>query len=303
MSIKWYKISQEFIGAGEPISGNVQQQPEINALEEKDGGTSDQAYRDPSGNGKDSPISKPKISCTDMHTGKIITEGDKCPNHCGSDVEKGDFNDNQNGTYTYVCRNPQCKYSSYDSGWDIKVKRKSRIKHKRSSSISPFVEAAMPATPYNNIANKPYGNLDVSDDVRVIPWDKIEPDYRETWDSQKQKKKLNYKIKKVKDNEGKIKFIKVKDPASGSGVQPANTYTQKGDIKRQERYKDDYDKNRNSQGAWPHNRSPGPEDGWYGSDSVVDKNKFNADMRTRVQLWSEYVTERDTQFGGFTKPS
>jgi hypothetical protein len=125
----------------------------------------------------------------------------------------------------------------------------------------------------------------------------------ETWDTQKQKKKLDYRIKKIKDHEGKIRFIKVKDNMKGSGVQPANTYNQKGDIKRQPRFdlKDGVPKG-NSTGAWPHNRGQDPSEGWYGATFSTDKDRFNADGRTRYQLWDEFVRERDLHMPGFVKP-
>ena len=314
MANSWYKKAQEFIGAGEPLRSDlyptdgVVQQPAVSpwsAMSPADG------FQDPSGDGKSSPLSKQKRSCNDEKTGKTLVEGERCPG-CGLSMGKNEFHEKSDGSYQYICENvnkgKKCGYNSYKPEWSkdqltIIPKRKSRLVHKGSSSISPFITAATPATPVNNPANRPYGNLDISEDVRVFPFSRIQPDLNETWDSQKQKKKLNYKVKKVKDKDGKIKFIKIKDSTSGTGIQPSNTYTQKGDIKRQNRYRvEEGIPKGQSTGAWPHNRGESASDGFYQADSVTDPNRLNSDAKLRYQTWEEMVSERDSQWHMFTKP-
>ena len=80
-----------------------------------------------------------------------------------------------------------------------------------------------------------------------------------------------------------------------SGVNPANTYTQRGRIKKQPRYNPSKSKKENP-GAWPHNRDD--NQGWY--QSGIDKNRFNSDMRERVVPWSQYINEVGNK--GMLKP-
>ena len=117
----------------------------------------------------------------------------------------------------------------------------------------------------------------------------------------KQKRQLNYKIKKIKDINGKTTFVKVREKETG--VQPANTYLQKGKLKNQPRYNpkiDDVSNSTDNPGSWPHNRNPTPDEGWYGSPS--DANTFNSDMRMRVQPWEQYISDRDKFLLTLTKP-
>lgn len=301
---KWYKRAfDEYVGPDASYhDGTHIQEHAIDAIEGKDGGGLLPGFQAPFGDG--SPFTK-------ANQKGMKDVPDVCPvckqKIVPEEVKSGYHN--ENGETVYKCTN--CGHTN--DRWQIKVKRDrgrkpSRLKKRRSSTRGNYTEAqSFPPVntgPYNNPANTPYGRFDFSEDVRVVPWDnRLEGDYDETWNRNKQKNKVQYKFKKVKDKKGRIHFIPVKDPSKSTGIQPSNTYTQKGDIKKQPRYNpEDGPSKGNSSGTWPHNRAPDPSSGWYQSDEVVDKNKFNAEGRERVRTWEDHVLDRNNQTFTLTKP-
>lgn len=209
----------------------------------------------------------------------------------------------EDGKTVYKCNN--CGHTNNPYKRTVE-KHHSRLKRRRRSSslTQMFRLAATPANPmsggsYNNTANQPYGRLDLSEDERIMPYDRMQDGFDSEWDSNRQMNNKDYKVVKVKDKNGKDKYIRIrKRNTSGDGVSPANTYKNVGRVKRQNRYKPSKGGQFESAGSWPHNRNPGTE-GWYGQYST---NNQDADMRNRMTPWDEYVHDRGTQFmGSFSK--
>ena len=306
MAQKWYKTSNEYVGPDATLTdGSHIQMHTIDRIQGKWGGDALQGQQSPYG--QDSPYS-------DLNRSKMTFKSkgvpEVCP-VCKSKIE--DFEimhglHNKEDETVYKCKN--CGHTN--DRWQIEVSRKnkgkkpSRLRRKRrSSSIKKQVIAQnfppVNTGPNNNPANQPFGRQDFSEDVRVIPWDsRLEGDFDETWNTQKQKRRVDYKFKKVKDKKGKVHFIPVKDKSTG--VQPSNVVYEKGDIKKQERYNPREPGKGNSSGSWYHNRGPTPDDLIPGSEEVIDKNKYNADMRERVREWWQHVEDRPDQPMTMTKP-
>ena len=172
-------------------------------------------------------------------------------------------------------------------------------KRKKSCRISLVKKAQRPSTPstYNNDANSQMGRLDLTEDQRVIPWERFDYHEENLWDETTQKGN-EFKVVRIKGKDGKYRYVKVKKiDTSGSGVSPANSYTEKGRIKKQPRFNPNKEKGKKNPGAWPHNRNEINE-GWYNQTDTGDT--FNADLRTRSVPWNEYVTDRGQH--GLLKP-
>ena len=183
-----------------------------------------------------------------------------------------------------------------DISKDKKEKRRFKKKRnfRRSSHITQRRFAATPAVPmpgaYNNSANAPFSRLDLSEDARVIPWGKVKDSFDSEWDSNKQKNNKKEKVVKIKDKDGNIKFVSIKEhDTRGNGTGQANTYRQRGRLKKQHRYNPSKGSKQESKGAWPHNRNVGRE-GWYGQPDPGDNS--NADGRHRVMTWDDYTQDR-----------
>lgn len=308
MSNQWYKAANEYVGTDATLQdGSHIQMHTIDRIEGKWGGGALQGYQAPFG--QDSPYS-------DLNKSKIAVKPKGVPDFCPvckeaiQDFEIMHGYKNDDDETVYKCKN--CGHNN--DRWQIEVskkkqdkKRPSRLKHKRRSGSSKRQVTAqgfppVNTGPNNNPANQPFGRMDFSEDTRVIPWDsRLEGDFDETWNKQKQKRKVDYKLKKVKDKNGKVHFIPVKEKSTG--VQPSNTFTERGDIKKQPRYNPkEPDQKSNSSGAWYHNRGPDPSDMIPGSEEVIDKNKYNADMRQRVVEWWEHTQDRNDSTFTLTKP-
>jgi len=183
---------------------------------------------------------------------------------------------------------------------DRKRKQKVRRLSKRMT-LRTYKEAASPAAPtpggYNNPGNQMQGRLDLTEDQRMIPWDRMEESTGQEYDERKQKSNKDFKLIKIKGKNGKFKYIKVrKENTGGDSVSPANTYNQRGERKKHPRYNPSDKANKGNPGAWPHNKDD--NQGSYGM--YVDKNRMNSDMRERVIPWSQYINERGHH--GLLKP-
>lgn len=311
-SENWYvtAFSNEFVGPDATLQGGDHiRMPYQDALEGKGAGGGVMVP------GFESPLKDPTSNQT-RPSGENIPDDVPidCP-ICKSKIHEFEVlgYKNDKGETVYKCNN--CHYTN--DRWNIKVtnrdkkRPKSRVNRKRraSSDEKTYIVAATPAVPYNNPAATPYGRWDFSEDIRVVPWDRVHEDFEDTYDFHKQKKDVNYKIKKVKDKNGNTKFVKVRDKSQDSGVQPSNTYLQKGKIKNQPRYNpktENVSKSKKNPGSWPHNRNGDPSDAWYdgadderGNDSI---RSFDADMRERVTPWDEYIRDRDSFLLTLTKP-
>jgi len=306
----WYRKAQEYTGADATLSNGSHIQPFIDRLESRDGGGPVGFAQAPYGDGslysnlpqnKEEKKPVPK-ECEACHRALNPKTGPGC------EISWGFYNDD--GSLVYNCHN--CGYTN--NQYKIKYTNRglgqpTRLKYKRKkSSNNSRIVIALGGAPYNppppmNPANTPFGRFDFSTDVRVVPWDtKVEGDFEETWDKQKQKKRVDYKFRKMKDKNGRIHLIPVKNPSKDTGVQQANIYTQKGDIKLQNRYRNDYDSRKNSQGYGYHNRAQDPSGGWYQADEVIDKNRFNSDARERVVSWEDWIANRNNQTFTLSKP-
>lgn len=151
---------------------------------------------------------------------------------------------------------------------------------------------------YNNPANAPWGRLDVSEDARIIPWSKVEKDFNSEYNTREQKGRPKQKVIKIKDKDGKDKYVKVRFFGGTDGVTPANVYKMRGKIKQQPRFNPAKGKNKNDgHGAWPHNRDGNK--GWYQSPQ---SNDMDTDLRERVIPWDRYTKERNNFLLTLTKP-
>jgi hypothetical protein len=302
----WYKIAQEYTGADATLTNGSHIQPFVDRLESKDGGGPVPQVQSPFADGtpySNLPADKSVVptKCTVCSSKLSHVKGPE------GEISWGFYNDD--GSMVYKCKNCGFTNNQYKILYSPRgLGQSTRLKHRRkkSSQDSNIVVAAAPYNPPppSNPANTPYGRFDFSTDVRVIPWDvRVDDDFQGTWDTTKQKKKVDYKFKKVKDKSGQVHFVKVVNPAKGTGVQPANTYNQKGDIKKQPRYdnKDGVPQG-NSSGSWPHNRSTEPSTGWYQADYVTDKNRFDSDMRERVVPWEDWIANRNNETFTLSKP-
>jgi len=207
----------------------------------------------------------------------------------------------------YRCKNCGHSLKPFDIAFSKHPREKKRRKKQRSRRLSKNIternirEAATPAAPtpggYNNPANTMLGRLDLTEDQRVIPWNKMEDPLDQEYDSQRQKNNKQYKIVKVKGKNGEYKYIKIKkENTRGKGGEQANVFTHRGRIKKQPRYNPSNKPGKGNPGAWPHNRDD--NEGSYGM--YVDKNRMNSDMRERVVPWSTYVNEKGNM--GLLKP-
>lgn len=203
----------------------------------------------------------------------------------------------------FYCRN--CGHTnddykrSVEKGKPIK-QRRSRIKKRRSkfASIDHLRIAATPANPmmssYNNPMNSPYGRQDLSEDERVIPWDRVDDGFWNEFDKVKQKNNVDQKTIKVKRKDGTYRYIRIKKKdTGGNAIQPSNTFNQKGRVKKQPRFNPPDGKDtKEGHGAWPHNRNMiGEGSGWYQNPGT---GNLDADMKNRVTEWSDYVNDRNS---------
>lgn len=277
-----YKLAQEFIGSDGLGTGHIQD-TKIRNIE--------------------SEFLPQDVKAPNMMENKTkLTVGSPCPT-CGSTLESFEFQGRflEDGQEVYKCKN--C--GSTNDPYKRTITKKRRMR-KRRARLNPNLikESASPSNPNlpgTNPANQPWGRLDLSDDQRIIPWNRIEDGFREEFDHQKQKKNFKYKLVKRKDGSGNTEFVRVrvKEPG-GDAEQPSNTYTERGRIKKQPRYNPDKGRNKNkSDGAWPHNRNPGTE-GWYGQGDTA--NGLDADMRYRVMSWSDYISERSSFMTNLARP-
>jgi len=277
-----YKLAQEFIGSDQ--GNNYIQDTKIRNF--------------------DSEYLPQTIKGTEMTSNNSrLQVGSPCP-ACGSVLEPFEFQGRylENGQEIYRCNN--CRSTNDPYKRHVEKKKKNRIKRRRARNQGMTKEAvgiSNPNLPGLNPANQPWGRLDLSDDQRVIPWNRIEDGFREEFDHQKQKKNFKYKLVKRKTKEGGYEFVRVKIPQTGGDAkQPANTYTDKGRVKKQPRYNPEKNRNKNkSDGSWPHNRNPGTE-GWYGQGDTG--NNMDADMRYRVMPWSEYISDRSSFMTNLSRP-
>ena len=178
-----------------------------------------------------------------------------------------------------------------------RFERKRKIR--RSKHLTMRKTAASPAAPtpgdYNNSANTPYGRLDFSEDARVIPWEKMNDSFESEYDFYKQKDRKKKKVVKVKDENGKEEYVRIEDHGTdGKATNLTNTYKQKGKIKKQPRYNPDKGDNKQSPGAWPHNRNVGRE-GYYNQPDPGEN--ANADGRLRILPWEEYLQNKGSGWG------
>ena len=199
------------------------------------------------------------------------------------------------------------KYSPKINKFKNKKPRRKRVRRLSSHIIykKPIKTAAVPGmsspggSSIHNPSNAPYGRTDLSEDLRVIPWDKFrEDDKQKIYDSWSQKNNQKTKVVKVKVD-GEIKYLRVVDNTSGGdGVSPANTYRIKGDRMEHFRYHPSQGPTNEGYGSWPHNRDVNK--GWYQNE--IDHN-MNADLRERAIPWDEYIRDRSTHLLTLTKPS
>ena len=229
---------------------------------------------------------------------------ENCP-ACGSPIEEHEiftgFYD-VDGNTVFECK--RCGHTNNPYKRTVTLKNQpSRVKkrrRKRSSSNSMLREASPPtnvtpggASSYNPM-NTPWGRLDLSQDERVIPWDRIQDGFEEEWDFRKQKGR-DTKVVKIKGADGKYKYIRIKKRGTHGkhSVQPSNVYKQKGRVKKQNRYKWDNPQSKLNPGSWPHNRQPTPNQGWY--QSPAGQN-YDVDMRHRVQDWNSWTNDRNVPY-------
>jgi hypothetical protein len=222
---------------------------------------------------------------------------------CHRDLVDSEFQNRylEDGTEIYKCNT--CKHTNDPYKRKIQ-KGKNRLKKRRSSSEKMIKEAignSNSNVPGLNPANQPWGRLDLTNDERIIPWNRIEDGFREEFDHQKQKKNFKYKLVKKKKEDGKYQFIRVKIPETGGeAIQPSNVYDEKGRVKKQPRYNPEKNRNKNkSDGSWPHNRNPGTE-GWYGQE--YGGGNLDADLRQRVIPWNEYISDRSSFMTNLSRP-
>ena len=217
---------------------------------------------------------------------------------------------NENKYEAYICNLCKHELKSFDIQYSKKPKNKSKDRRKRKrvrrlsnrvTCRSIVVEAASPAAPtpggYNNPANTMQGRMDLTEDMRVVPWARMQESLDSEYDERKQKRNKDYKIIKVKGKNGKDKYIRVfKQNTGGDGISPANTFNERGRRKKEPRYNPNDKAHKGNPGAWPHNRDD--NEGSY--NMYMDKNRMNSDMRERVIPWGQYIQERGNL--GLLKP-
>ena len=207
-----------------------------------------------------------------------------------------------NGYQAYECTKCHHKNKTFDiSVTKNKQKKKDRRnKHQKVKRLSRYITqrgftkiAQHPSGApggYNNPANTMMGRLDLSEDQRIVPWDKINDSIESEYDHRKQKNNKDYKLVKMIDKDGNEKWVKIKRRnTGGDGIGQANTFNQRGRIKKRPRYNPHPGSKQKSPGAWQHNRNVGRE-GWYGQPDPG--NSSNADGRQRVLSWGEYMQSR-----------
>lgn len=296
--MNWYKKAQEFIGADAPLSSGQFIQ--------------DIRTRNVENQHLPSTISLRPVG-EEMSSISSASKPTKCEK-CGMPLESFEylgysFTENDGDKIeAYKCGN--CGHKNHYNQSISRVKKKRNKGKRRSFNDSRLlVEAATPAnngfagwpSGYNP-ANTPYGRLDLSEDQRVQTWKNMQDGFDNEFDSQKQKGNKKTKIVKVKGKDGQTKYVKVEDKTTGGdAVQPSNTFTQKGRIKKQRRYNPkDPNKTKENPGSWSHNRNfTGEGTGFYQSNYT---EKLNADVRERYTDWYTYQNERLTSPGGMGKP-
>jgi len=236
-------------------------------------------------------------------------------NGCGRDFSDGGCK--WKGYSVYVNGEPYEAYSCYFckhelKSFDIRYTKKPSKRHKdkrkkkrvkrlsQRITLNSFIkEAASPAIPstYNNSANQMEGRLDLSEDQRVIPWNVMQDSASEEYDETRQKNNKDFKIIKIKDKNGKSKYIKIdKKNIGGNGVSQSNTYNHKGRRRERLRYKPDSNVSDHNPGYWAHNR----DDNQGPYNMYIDKNRMNSDLRERAIPWDQYIGEKG--LSGLSKP-
>jgi len=276
-----YKLAQEFIGS-DGLGGNFIQDTKIRNF--------------------DSEYLPQDIKQPENPTSTVVRP-EICP-ICKSKLENFEFQGRflDSGEEIYRCNN--CHNTNDPYKRKVYKNKKSRVRKKRARNEGFVKESASISNPNLsgiNPANQPWGRLDLSDDERVIPWNRIEDGFREEFDHQKQKKNFKYKIIKKKKPSGGVEFVRVKvDGDSGEAIQPSNVYTERGRVKKQPRYNPEKNRNKNkADGSWPHNRNPGTE-GWYGQENTG--SGLDSDMRYRVMSWADYIADRSSFMTNLTRP-
>lgn len=285
----WYKKAQEFVGGDAVLPQDANQLTKVRNTESQ--------FLPPTMSQLPAGVSGPTATTVDDVL--IRYECEKCGNKLDS-FEKLNYSfRNEKGQKEEAYRCSNCGYKNH---YSQKITRRKRVRRKKSKKRSfsenqSVVTAATPSTPYsnwpdsNNPANQPWGRLDLTEDQRVITWEKLQDGFANEFNTQKQKKNEDYKIIKVKDKNGKIKFVKIKKKQTGAdAVQPSNTWTQKGRLKQQRRYNPEDGKQKDNPGAWPHNRNlAGPGSGFY---QAPYSQNMDADMRERAVSWYDHVNNR-----------
>jgi len=207
---------------------------------------------------------------------------------------------NADGEIVFKCNN--CGYTNSSNVQVITKKRK------KSDSDPEFLKTANPIVPspsagsssYNSM-NTPYGRVDLSEDERIIPWERLDDSFANEFVRNRQKENRVFKVIKVKGKGGKTKKIIVKMPNLASGfVGPQNVTMEKGRFRKQPRYNPEQNKGekKDAPGGWPQMRNP--TKGFYGQSD--DTYTFDADMRHRVIPWKDLINDRSTQMLTLTKP-
>lgn len=300
ISFNWYRFGQEFVGSDSAMSSgqnimdtvirNTDNQFLPGSLGAAPPGTARDelalTMRSPARSNSDVPVICPVCK-------RKITE---------KETMKG-FKDSH-GKTVYRCTS--CGYTNNPYKRTVTLKKPSRIKKRRASSTERRIFASPPVSQpggnsWYNPANTPWGRLDLTEDQRVIFWNRIHDGFEEEWDFRKQKNNRENKVVKIKDKKGKIRIFKVKkNNTFGDAVQPSNVQNQKGRVRKQNRYRSDDPHGKEHPGAWPQQRNPTPDHGFY--QSPANKNTFDADGRTRYMDWNSYISDRNTSLLTLTKP-
>lgn len=285
----WYKKSSEFVGADATLSdpNHISDIPKRNIENQYLPPTIN--WNNPDQKSDNQQNSEEKI---------IHSVCEKCHMELEGFEKLGYFFKTMGGKLEEAYRCNNCGYMNHYTR-TISRKNKKKIRRRRRAESSQRIVTATYGETFqgwqtsNNPANTPMGRLDLSEDERMIGWDKVSDGFDNEWDSQKQRKNdEDFEVIKIKDKYGKIKYVRVKKRTTGGdAVQPSNTYTQKGRVKKQRRYNPKDGKGKDNPGAWPHNRNiVGPGSGGY---QLPYSQNLDADMRQRVVDWQEHLTNRN----------
>lgn len=286
--MNWYKKANEFVGADASLANGTH----ISDITKRN---IDHQYLSPTVNWNQHPE-----LTTDSQGRSVRTNCEKCGMELEEFEKLGYFFKTEGGKEeeAYSCSN--CGYRNHYSRRITRKKKKSRLRKRRRAGVLMRIVTASPyGTTFqgwqtgNNPANTPMGRLDLSQDERMATWDKFQDGFDNEWDSQKQKKNdEDYEVIKIKGKDGKIKYVRLKKRTTGGdAVQPSNTYTQKGRVKKQRRYNPKDGKGKDNPGAWPHNRNMvGPGSGGY---QMPYSQNLDSDMRQRVVDWYDHLTNRN----------